>query len=101
MDLMEVGKALSNETRLRLLQLLADKSDSASGVHERYVNEYDDRKHRESIYRALEKLVEVQILTKEYQKESGLVYHLANEQLVVDLRELSVEPISAELGKTE
>lgn len=94
MDLMKVGKTLSNKTRLRLLQLIADEPDSAIGAHQRYVDRYNDQKHRESIYRSLETLVDAQLLTKEYQKEEGLVYQLAHEQLLINLQEASITPIS-------
>lgn len=96
MDLLQVAKALSNGMRLRLLQLIAEKPDSASAVHQRYIDRYNDQKHRESIYRALETLVDADLLTKQYEEESGLIYSLSHEQLVVDLQEDDVRPISVE-----
>lgn len=99
MDLIQVGKALSNETRLKLLQILADEPDSAVKVHQRYVTEHDEEMHRESIYRALEVLVDAQLLAKEYEQDEGLVYRLAHEQLRVDLREAEISSVPPETAQ--
>lgn len=100
MDLLQVGKALSNETRLQLLQIIADEPDSATGAHQRYVNKYSNQKHRESIYRALETLVDAELLTKEYEKDEGLVYQLPHREFIVDVQEANISPASAE-GKRD
>ncbi|MFC4448088.1 hypothetical protein [Halorussus aquaticus] len=97
MELIAVSKALSNETRLRLLKLIAEEPGSATRLHQRYVDEYSDQKHRESIYRALETLVDAELLVKEYQKEAGLIYHLAHEQIVVELPTGDVTPLSTDV----
>lgn len=96
MELINVSKALSNETRLRLLQLVAEEPGSATSVHQRFVEEHSDQKHRESVYRALEILVDAELLIKEYQKEEGLIYHIAHEQLVIDLPVADITPVSTD-----
>jgi len=97
MELIAVSKALSNETRLRLLKIIATEAGSATGIHQRYVDEYEDQKHRESVYRALENLVDAELLTKEYQQDAGLVYQLAHEQVVIDLPAADIDPVSADV----
>lgn len=96
MDLMQVGKALSNGTRLKLLQLVADESVTAVRAHRRYGETYDEEIRRESIYRALEVLVDAQLLTKEYERDKGVVYRVTHEELLVDLRNAEATPVSAE-----
>jgi len=84
--LVETLKALGSETRLRILRLLANKKLSAANVYREYVRNFHDRMHRESIYRALEKLVNAEILNKEYdEKEKEIVYGLRYKKLTIDL----------------
>lgn len=86
MDLSTFGSALSNPTRVELLSLLSDTSGTASDLADRYNERYDDTKHRESIYRELEKLVEVGLLDKEYDTEAReLQYSLSIVEYRVNL----------------
>lgn len=95
MDLEKVGAALANVTRLRVLQLLGEKPDSASGIHQRYLDTYEDEKRRESIYRGLERLVDADIATKEYVNEKGIIYRLEHDRLLIDLQNVTVETIDS------
>lgn len=95
MELKQVGNALANDTRLRLLRLVAEKHDSAVEIHRRYIDEHDDEKHRESIYRALEILVDSQLLSKEYRDGQGLIYRLNHDRLSIDLHTTTVEPVAS------
>lgn len=93
MDITELGKAVSSKTRVRILQLLSENSYTASGLHKKYIDEFDDDKHRESIYRELENLVDLGLLEKEYEsKNSSLIYRLEDLRYIVDLSESEVNP---------
>jgi DNA-binding transcriptional ArsR family regulator len=98
MELELVAKALSNTTRLKVLQLVADQPDTAIGTFQRYADTYDDDKHRESIYRELGVLVDAEVLQKEYQAGRGLLYQLTHDRLLIDLHNTTVEPKSADDG---
>jgi len=88
----QAGSALSNPTRVRLLSLLSEQDYSASTAHEEYNERFEDDKHRESIYRELENLVEYGLLTKNYQtEEKELRYSLRYERLEIDLTTSDVD----------
>lgn len=92
MDINEVGSALANPTRVRLLTILSEQDYSASTAHEQYNKRFSDEKHRESVYRELENLVEYGLLNKNYAtKEKELRYSLRCERLEVDLVDSVVE----------
>lgn len=81
----DLGIALSNPTRVKLLQLLSDENYGASEAHKMYNQTFNEGKHRESIYRELEKLVDSDLVEKDYnQEEKRLVYSLAYESAKVD-----------------
>lgn len=86
MDIDEFGAAISDKTRLRLIEIIHDEGPLTSKqAHSEFVTKYDDRR-RESIYKALEKLVEVGILSKEYKgTEDGLVYELQHNIVEINL----------------
>lgn len=91
MKLSKVCKALSSITRLRILKILVDRRLSAADIHKEYNKYFEDRLHRESIYRALEKMVDAEILTKEYDgKRKQLVYFIRHKNLKIDLIEQTV-----------
>lgn len=97
MDVTEVGKALSNETRVKVLCLLADGPRSSIETYERYERKYEEGKHRETIYRELETLVDAEILTKEYNETAGQIeYRLKHRHLSVNLAAGTVTPHDAE-----
>lgn len=92
MDIAEVAAALSDRTRLRLLEIIHDKGPiSSKRAHEEFVRRFDDRR-RESIYKALEKLVDAGILVKTYDREGeGLVYEIAYKRVIIDLHTLEIQ----------
>lgn len=92
MELQQVGAALANETRRKILRLIAVEPDSAVSTHRRYLNSYSDDKHRESIYRGLETLVEADILVKDYDEQQGLIYQLKYDNIRIDLHTCTVIP---------
>jgi Fe2+ or Zn2+ uptake regulation protein len=63
-------------------------------AHEKYNETFDEGKHRESIYRELEKLVESGLVKKDYsQKEKRLVYNLQYCSAEIDFLTGTVEMI--------
>ena len=93
MNIVDIGKALSNRTRTQLLFLLTDGPKSTSSLHEEYLKEFDEERHRESIYRELEKLVDSGIVNKQYDDElKQFLYSLDFDSLIVDFKEESVKP---------
>lgn len=100
MDVTKVGKALSNETRVKILQILADSPRSSIKTYERYEEKYTEGKHRETVYRELENLVEAGLLTKEYNETASQIeYTFEQRQLLIDLADGTVEPYDAEERK--
>lgn len=97
MDVTEVGKALSNGTRVKILRLLADGPRSSIETHERYEERYEEGKRRETIYRELETLVDAGILTKEYNETAGQIeYRMKHGRLLIELAEGTVTPHDVE-----
>lgn len=97
MDVTEVGKALSNETRVKILRLLADGPHSSIETYERYEEQYGEGKRRETIYRELETLVGAEFLAKDYSETAGQIeYRLKHEHLLIELAEGTVTPRDVE-----
>jgi len=86
MNIDEFGAAISDKTRLRLIKIIHEEGPLKSKqAHSEFIDRYDDRR-RESIYKALERLVEVDILSKEYRgTEDGLVYELQHNIVEINL----------------
>ena len=86
MQIEEISKALSSKTRLRIIWILKDREMTSIEVFEEYRKKYSDIKNRETIYNALERLTEVKILKKEYEKEEKkLKYSIRAKIIVLDL----------------
>lgn len=92
MDIIEVCGALSNDTRLRLIEILNEEGAmSSKQAHEEFARRYNSHR-RESIYKALETLVNVGLLTKYYDQEKGkIMYDTGIQRLVINLDSLEVE----------
>jgi DNA-binding transcriptional ArsR family regulator len=81
-----VAKALSSDTRLKILKVLAEGEASAVHVYKMYNEKYSDRKERATIYRELEVLFKCNFLVKTYREESKeITYHLAARSINLDL----------------
>jgi len=82
----EICKALGSETRLRILEILANGGMSSVKVYHEYSKKFHDKKQRESIFRALQKLVNVNILEKVYDdKKKEIIYKLKAKEITIDL----------------
>lgn len=87
MDIQEVCQALSNPTRLHLVQIISESPRSSAEAHRAYVKSYDDLQ-RESVYRELENLVDASILEKSYNNNGKKIeYSLNTEIISINLRE--------------
>lgn len=92
MDVSDLGSILSNPTRVRLIRLLSTESYSATEAYEVYNRSFEPSKHRESIYRELEKLVESGLVEKSYSESSKrLEYSLQYSAVSIDLANSDVE----------
>jgi DNA-binding transcriptional ArsR family regulator len=86
MEIEEVAKALSSDTRLKILKLLAEGEASAVHVYKMYNERYSDRRERATIYRELEVLYKSNFLVKTYKEESKeIVYRLSARSINIDL----------------
>lgn len=81
-----MAKALSSDTRLKILKLLAEGEASAVHVYKMYNDKFSDRRERATIYRELEVLYKSNFLVKTYREESKeIVYRLAARSINLDL----------------
>lgn len=91
-DISRIGSALSNPTRVNLLQLLSEGDYGAVEAYEVYNDTFEDEKHRESIYRELENLVDVGLIEKDYnQDRKQLTYSLHYRTVKIGLEDGKVE----------
>ncbi len=81
-----MAKALSSDTRLKILKVLADGDASAVHVYRMYNEKFSDRRERATVYRELEVLYKCNFLVKSYREESKeIVYRLAARSIKLDL----------------
>lgn len=83
-SVIEVAQALSSETRLNLIGVIGNRSLSLYEIS----NQFESGIHRESIYRALERLVKAGILLKLYNEmKKRYEYSIKNHQITLDILE--------------
>ncbi|MDD1771990.1 MAG: transcriptional repressor [Methanomassiliicoccales archaeon] len=86
MEIEEVAKALSSDTRLNILKVLAEGESSAVNVYKAYNERFPDRRERTTIYRELEVLYKCNFLVKLYSEDSKeIVYRLSARSINLDL----------------
>jgi Fe2+ or Zn2+ uptake regulation protein len=87
MEVTDLGNMLKSKTRINILRILDRKSLRAIDVYNQYKILFkDDAKHREFIYKELERLVEAGILDKKYDKElKGITYTLRFHRVSINL----------------
>lgn len=87
MDLSNVASALASFTRRKILMVLADQPMNVQEVLET-LNQLGFRiKYRESVYRALEKLVDAELVEKFYDKRKRICYQLPKRKIEINLAE--------------
>ena len=72
MDLGSVTRALNSNLRRKILQILALRSMTSKEVFEQLGKEDFQIKYRETVYRALEKLVNADLVEKYYEQGKGI-----------------------------
>lgn len=82
-----IGNMLKSKTRMNILKILDGKSLRAVDVYNQYASQFkDDAKHREFIYKELERLVEAGMLEKTYDMDiKGITYKLKFKKVIIDL----------------
>lgn len=94
LELIHISKAFSSETRIRILQIIGHESLSAIEVFKRYNIRYDNKKHRESIYRDLEILLSAGLLKKNYEEaDKQIVYSMRFGEILINLVSGKVKPL--------
>lgn len=91
---MEIDKAVSalnSKLRREILKIIAKEPMNVIQVLEELRKRKFDVKYRESVYRALEKLVDSELAEKCYIKEKGLCYKLKTKIVKIDLTKGEIE----------
>lgn len=95
MDLKKVIPALYSETRRKILTILAEGPMTVQETLYKLNQLGFKIKYRESIYRALEKLVNAELVEKFYDREKGICYRLSVRRIEIDLIKETVSGSSA------
>ena len=93
MDLSKVISAISSETRRQILQIIADQPMKIEDVMTKLAQRGISLKYRESVYKAIEKLVNAGLVEKFYDKEEGICYKPLMRRIEIDLVEGTVKQI--------
>jgi len=92
MDIEKVVKALNSRTRRKILKILSEGPKNVKEISIVLREEYSANiKYRESVFKALEKLVEADLVEKFYEKDKGITYRLKREKITIDLTKEVVE----------
>lgn len=91
MDSAKVISALGSELRREVLKILVKRPCTVLEVLMSLKMKGFDVKHRETVYRALEKLVDAELVDKYYEKEKGICYELTSTQILIKLTEDSFD----------
>jgi DNA-binding transcriptional ArsR family regulator len=94
MNFRKIISALDSETRVQIIKILGRGPATTTEIFQEIKKV---RKvsvgYRESIYRALEKLVDADLVDKYYDKKKGICYKLLMRKIKLDLIEGTVEEI--------
>jgi Fe2+ or Zn2+ uptake regulation protein len=91
---METGKviaALNSDFRREVLRILSKEPMTVGQVLEELKRHKVGVKYRETVYRAVEKLVEAGLVDKSYVKNKGLCYKLTVSRITIDIAAGSFE----------
>jgi Fe2+ or Zn2+ uptake regulation protein len=91
MDVDKTISALNSKLRREILKVISKEPMTVIQVLEELKKKGFEVKYRESVYRALEKLVDSELVEKCYIKEKGLCYKLKAKLITVDLTKGAVE----------
>lgn len=85
MELEQVVKALGSALSRSVLEVLSEEPETVRGVRAKLSQKGHYTEHRETVYRALERLVKAGIVVKSYCPGKGLCYGLATRRVMIDL----------------
>ena len=86
MDIAKVVSALNSSLRREILKILAERPNTVLEVLNKLKTKGLDVKYRETVYRALEKMVDAELVEKFYVKEKGLCYKLSLTRITIEIR---------------
>jgi Fe2+ or Zn2+ uptake regulation protein len=93
MDIAKILAALDSELRREILKILAEEPATALEALTKLKRKGLEVKYRETVYRALEKLVEAELVEKFYLKEKGICYKLSLNCITIMITKESVDLI--------
>ena len=85
MDATKVISGLNSGLRRDILKILTDSALTVLEVLHKLKGRGLEVKYRETVYRALEKLVEAELVDKFYVKEKGLCYKLCATCITIEI----------------
>lgn len=92
MDIEKVVKALNSRTRRKILKSLSDGPKNVKEISVLLREQHSvNIKYRESVFKALETLVEADLVEKFHDMEKGMTYALKREKITIDLVKEVVE----------
>jgi len=93
MELSKVISALNSKLRRDILKVLVDNPSTVGEVLDNLRNRGFNVKYRETVYRALEKLVDSGLVQKFYDGEKGICYRLSIRQIKIEIDKDSIDVI--------
>lgn len=91
MDVNKVIGALNSGLRREILSILSKQSMTVLQVLEELKRRTGGVRYRETVYRALERLVDSGLVEKYYEKEKGLCYKLVSNCIMIRIEKDSVD----------
>jgi DNA-binding transcriptional ArsR family regulator len=91
-DIETTIKALNSKTRREILRILAKGPKTVKEIHKLLKSNINiNLRYRESVLKALGKLVDAELVEKYYEKDKGILYRLKKKQITIDLSEGKVK----------
>jgi Fe2+ or Zn2+ uptake regulation protein len=91
MEIDKVVAALNSKLRREILRMVSKEPMTAIQVFESLKKLKMEIRYRETVYRALEKLLDAGLVEKFYVKEKGLCYKATTNRIVINIDERKVE----------
>lgn len=87
----KVISALNSTMRREILKIISEEPMTVIQVLEELRRRNFEVKYRETVYRALEKLLDAGLVEKYYYREKGLCYRMKVKLITVDLSKSTIE----------
>jgi len=91
MDIAKAISALDSPFRREILKILVERPVTVADVLSRLKAKGHVAKYRETVYRALEILVDSGLVEKYYDREKGLCYKLSLNRITIEIRKNGLE----------